>query len=119
MGVLCDSRPHRDGRLRRQAPAHYLPVLSSGGSAVHHPPSIAVASGSGSASSCPMAPRGGGGGLPGTEDDEPVDLGWLVEAQDVPGDDPATSAATSDPPLPSDRVSPSQPMLHCVDLQTH
>ncbi|CAL8462280.1 g1811 [Coccomyxa elongata] len=99
-----ESGPHRDGRLRREAPADYLPVLSSGGSAARHPPSIAAASASGSASSCPMAPRGGGGGLPGTEDDEPVDLGWLVEAQDVPGDDPATSAATSDPPLPSDRA---------------
>lgn len=117
VGALCDDRPHSDGRLRRQAPADHMSVLSSGDSAAHHPPSIAAASRSGS---CPMAPRGGGGGapLPGTEDDEPVDLGWLVEAQDVPENDPATSAATSDPPIPSDRVSPSQPMLHHVDLQT-
>ena len=118
MRALCDARPHSDGRLRRHAPVGHMSVLSSGGSAARHPPSIASASGSGSASSCPMAPRGGGGGLPGTEDDDPVDLGWLVEAQDVPGDDPATSAATSDPPLPSDRVSPSQHMLQYVDLQT-
>lgn len=55
-----------------------------------------------------MTQHGGDPSQPSHEDDEPVDLGWLVEAEDAVGEDPAISAATSSPPLPSDRVSHQQ-----------
>ncbi|EIE24173.1 hypothetical protein COCSUDRAFT_62685 [Coccomyxa subellipsoidea C-169] len=56
-----------------------------------------------------MTQHGGDPSLPSHEDDEPVDLGWLVEAEDAVGEDPAISAATSSPPLPSDRTIPRMP----------
>lgn len=62
--------------------------------------------------------RGGGSSLPGPEDEDPVDLGWLVRAGDAPEDDPAISAATSSPPLPSDRVSCPPLILDWITFAT-